>query len=147
MKIYFAAPLFTLAEREWNKSVASQLTFQFGYDVFLPQDHEPREFTARAIFEMDRDGIDSSDAVVAIMDGPDPDSGTCWEVGYAYAKSMPIVAVRTDFRGSGEGNMCPYNLMLSESASKLVSVNSITEMETYNLVKKIHVALNETGRQ
>jgi len=55
--------------------------------------------------------------VVAIMDGPDPDSGTCWEVGYGYAKNKLIVLVRTDFRGSGEGNLLvPYNLMLTQSS-------------------------------
>jgi nucleoside 2-deoxyribosyltransferase len=49
------------------------------------------------------------------MDGADPDSGTCWEVGYAYRKK-PIVLVRTDLRqtaSDGSG----YNPMLSESAT------------------------------
>jgi nucleoside 2-deoxyribosyltransferase len=35
---------------------------------------------------------------MAMMDGPDPDSGTCWEVGYAYRSKKPIVQVRTDSR-------------------------------------------------
>jgi nucleoside 2-deoxyribosyltransferase len=33
---------------------------------------------------------------VAIMDGADPDSGTSWEVGYAYASGKTIVLVRTE---------------------------------------------------
>jgi nucleoside 2-deoxyribosyltransferase len=43
-------------------------------------------------------GIDEAEALVAVMDGPDPDSGTCWEVGYAHGTKKPIVLVRTDFR-------------------------------------------------
>ncbi|MEO5704246.1 MAG: hypothetical protein ABIZ52_01400, partial [Candidatus Limnocylindrales bacterium] len=49
------------------------------------------------------------------MDGPDPDSGTAWECGYAFGKK-PIVLVRTDFRAQ-LGSSGPYNPMLTESAS------------------------------
>jgi nucleoside 2-deoxyribosyltransferase len=51
------------------------------------------------------------------MDGPDPDSGTAFECGYAYAKGKPIVCYRTDFRVSVDTEGAPYNLMLSESAT------------------------------
>jgi|SRR6266403_527782 len=115
-KIYLAGPLFTSAERFWNVKLA-RLLEAGGLHVWLPQEHEPRELTAQLIFEKDVKDIDWADAVVAIMDGPDPDSGTCWEVGYGYAKGQLIVLVRTDFRGSGEGNLLvPYNLMLTQSS-------------------------------
>lgn len=116
MKIYLAGPLFSSAEREWNKRLCTALEAE-GYDVWLPQEREPRELTASAIFQKDKEGIDWADCVVAIMDGPDPDSGTSWECGYAYAKGKPTFMIRTDFRGSGEGNLCPYNLMLSASCT------------------------------
>ena len=54
-------------------------------------------------------------SVVAIMDGPDPDSGTSWEVGYAFGK-MPIVLVRTDIRVEA-GSSGPYNPMLTQAAT------------------------------
>lgn len=126
MRIYFAAPLFTQAERVWNSAMARMLRTH-GWDVFLPQDNEPRELTARNIFLADVAGIDSSDLVVAVMDGPDPDSGTCWEVGYAYGHGKPVIELRTDFRVSGESTLAPFNLMLSESANQIVQVNSITD--------------------
>ena len=47
---------------------------------------------------MDVAAIDWADMVVACMDGPDPDSGTAWECGYAFAKGKPIVCDPTDFR-------------------------------------------------
>ena len=50
------------------------------------------------------------------MDGPDPDSGTCWEVGYAYGTKKAIVLVRTDFRDLA-GRAGTYNPMMAESAS------------------------------
>ena len=119
-KIYLAGPLFTLAEQNFNAEVANFLRRE-GFDVWLPQEHEPRkkkgEGLAAAILRMDVAAIDAADMVVACMDGPDPDSGTAWECGYAYAKGKPIVCYRTDFRISGDTEGAPYNLMLSESAT------------------------------
>jgi nucleoside 2-deoxyribosyltransferase len=115
-KIYLAGPLFTLAEQHFNAGLARLLEAR-GYQVFLPQEHEPRRKTARAIFAMDVAGLDWADLVVACMDGPDPDSGTAWECGYAYARGKPVVCYRTDFRISGDTKSAPYNLMLSESAA------------------------------
>ena len=45
-----------------------------------------------------------------------PDSGTCWEVGYAFGCKKPVVLVRTDFRTMA-GNAGAYNPMLTESAA------------------------------
>jgi nucleoside 2-deoxyribosyltransferase len=83
--------------------------------------------TANQIFAQDVEGIDWADVVVANMDGPDPDSGTSWECGYAYRKK-PVILFRTDFRAGyklggdrlqiEEKNGAPYNLMLTEAASK-----------------------------
>jgi nucleoside 2-deoxyribosyltransferase len=70
---------------------------------------------AARVFNTDVGGIDWADALVAIMDGPDPDAGTAWEVGYAYGKK-PIVLVRTDFR-TGAGSSGPYSPTLTEAAT------------------------------
>ena len=121
MRIYLAGPLFTAAERALNRRLRDLLV-QYGHEVWLPQEHEPRSRAARDIFLTDVEGLDSSDVVLANMDGPDPDSGTCWECGYAY-KKKPIVVYRTDFRKSGDTDSTPYNLMLTESANEVVDVS------------------------
>ena len=114
MRIYFAGPLFTSAERDWNMALASALRAA-GHEVFLPQEQEPGR-DAAGIFATDVGGIDWADALVAIMDGADPDSGTSWEVGYAYGKK-PIVLVRTDMRRNDGSGGSGYNPMLTESAT------------------------------
>ena len=113
MRLYVAGPLFSAAERSWNAELAAALRGG-GHEVFLPQEQEPGR-DAPGIFSGDVAGIDWADALVAMMDGPDPDSGTAWECGYAYGKK-PIVLVRTDFR-THAGNGAPYNAMLTESAT------------------------------
>jgi nucleoside 2-deoxyribosyltransferase len=120
-KIYLAGPLFTLAEQNFNAELARFLESE-GFEVFLPQENEPRRNTAKSIFDMDVAALDWADMVVACMDGPDPDSGTAWECGYAYAKGKPIVCFRTDFRISGDTKGAPYNLMLTESATARIEV-------------------------
>lgn len=118
MKFYLAGPLFTMAEREWNVTLKRALE-SHDLKIWLPQENEPRDKTAQAVFLKDVEGIDWADGVIAIMDGADPDSGTSWEVGYAYAKKKPIILIRTDFRTNPDG-FAPYNLMLTESADSTV---------------------------
>jgi nucleoside 2-deoxyribosyltransferase len=127
MKLYFAASLFTTPERTWNADVAAALRAA-GHEVFLPQEQEPGKDDA-GIFATDVGGIDWADGLVAVMDGPDPDSGTCWEVGYAFGKGKPVVLVRTDMRILA-GKAANYNAMLSQSATTRIDLplGSTTEV-------------------
>ena len=51
-KIFLAGPLFTAAERSFNVDLARFLEAQ-GLEVWLPQENEPRNRTAQAIFRKD----------------------------------------------------------------------------------------------
>ncbi len=126
VRIYFAGPLFTQAERAWNRDLAARIGAG-GHAVFLPQTEVQAIATlhADAIFRVDVEGVRSAEALVAILDGADPDSGTCFECGLAYALGVPIVAVRTDFRGGGDAlpgqHLATINLMLSQAAAAIVN--------------------------
>lgn len=119
MRIYFTGPLFSAAERDWNATLTAALRAA-GHEVFLPQEQEPGK-DAPGIFATDVGGIDWANCLVAIMDGADPDSGTCWEVGYAYGKK-PIVLVRTDIRRNENSGASGYNPMLTESATIRIDI-------------------------
>jgi nucleoside 2-deoxyribosyltransferase len=126
MKLYFAGPLFTTAERAWNAEVTAALRAA-GHEVFLPQEQEPGK-DAKGIFATDVSGIDAAEGLVAIMDGLDLDAGTCWEVGYAYGTQKPVVLVRTDFR-SMAGEAGEYNPMLTQSATVRIDLPAASTME------------------
>lgn len=117
--IYLAAPLFSDAERVYNAELAATLRAE-GYSVFLPQDSEANiaahagERTPAEIFRGDLAALRAADIVVAVIDGADADSGTAWEMGYAYAAGKPVVALRTDFRWVAPGER--VNLVLEESS-------------------------------
>jgi nucleoside 2-deoxyribosyltransferase len=126
VRIYWAAPLFSVAERMFNNEMAEALHAR-GHEVFLPQESEANDRragpqSAVAIFDGDLDGLVWCEVVVACLDGPDPDSGTCWECGWAYEK-RPVVAFRTDVRIVRDG-MAPLNIMLAESSEELLIFDS-----------------------
>jgi nucleoside 2-deoxyribosyltransferase len=107
-KIYLAGPLFSRAELEYNRKLRD-LLLKKGFSVFLPQEDaedktdEREKQNQECIFKKCVGGVDSSDLVVAVLDGVDVDSGTAWEIGYAYAKEKPVIGLRTDFRSLSDG--------------------------------------------
>lgn len=56
--------------------------------------------------------IDECDAVLAVLDGTDVDSGTAAEIGYAFARGKRIVGYRGDFRRTGENEGVTVNLQV-----------------------------------
>jgi len=136
--VYLAAPLFTQQERRWNREVAVRLAEALGCTVILPQDftftgrkNDPRHFGA--IFRQCLEGVRAADAVVAVVDGADADSGTAFEMGYAYALGKPIVGVRTDFRRQQERGT---NIMLARCCQAFVHRLSFDE-ELGGLVREL----------
>ena len=119
--IYIAGPLFTRPEHDFNRKLADSIINKLKEEVFLPQ-AECSELDQDKIFERCRDGLNMSRLVVAILDGTDSDSGTCWECGYAYALGIPVIGVRTDFRDSNDDR--GLNLMLSRSCSRILFLSS-----------------------
>ena len=122
LKVYFAAPLFTQAERQWNRAVVDELVQRIGCTVILPQRFEldaaqEGEERLETLFCQCVEGVDACDVVVAVLDGPDGDSGTAFEMGYARAKGKPVIGVRTDFREQHDQGT---NIMLSRSCESIV---------------------------
>lgn len=131
MKLYFAGPLFTTPERSWNAEVTAALRAA-GHEVFLPQEKEPG-LDGAGIFATDVGGIDWADGLVAIMDGPAPDSGTCWEVGYAFGLKKWIVLVRTDIRALA-GSAGDYSPMLTEAATIRVDLPAASTLQVIDKI-------------
>jgi nucleoside 2-deoxyribosyltransferase len=122
-QVYLAAPLFSLNERHTNRRLAQAIEAQLPQvKVLLPQDikyhnkfNDAKFF--REVYQGCLRGIESSHACIAMLDGPSADDGTCFEVGYAAAKGIPVIGVRTDYRKSQE---LGCNLMLSRGCKEFV---------------------------
>ena len=137
--VYLAAPLFSEPERAYNLLVAGELRNNF-FDVYLPQeagddsDTRNKEEQVR-IFSENLRALKNADIIVAIIDGADADSGTAWEMGYAYALGKQVIALRTDFRRSGRHEK--VNLMLEESATVVTSVEYLLDAIKSPLIREI----------
>jgi nucleoside 2-deoxyribosyltransferase len=128
-QVYLAAPLFSEAERSYNRSIEELLRKNF-FDVYLPQqagdDSEIRDKAEQGlIFSKNLKALESADIIVAIIDGADADSGTAWEMGYAFARGKKVIGLRTDFRRSG--NHEKVNFMLEESAIVVTNTNHLLD--------------------
>jgi nucleoside 2-deoxyribosyltransferase len=115
------------AERVFNNSVARFLRNHL-FEVHLPQeagdDSAIRDIREQErLFSFNKTALEDSDFIVAIIDGADADSGTAWEMGYAFALGKPVIAVRTDFRRVGHHEY--VNLMLEQSAKVVGSLEDV----------------------
>lgn len=132
IKIYFAAPLFTQAERIWNQLLTKAITEQDpSIKVFLPQiESDKADINGRIDFakvqQICLKGIDESDILVAILDGPDSDSGTCFECGYACSKEKKLIGVRTDLRAGEDQGL---NAMLNQSCTEVIRYAASNDKE------------------
>jgi nucleoside 2-deoxyribosyltransferase len=121
--IYLAGPLFSLNERASNRrlakaieSVAPELQVELPQDYKYHGSYNDKRFF-REVYQACIRGVERAHACVAILDGPSSDDGTCFEVGYAVAKGIPVIGVRTDYRASQEMGC---NLMLSRGCTAFV---------------------------
>lgn len=120
MLIYFAGPLFSEAEKQFNEHLTTRLE-ALGYQVFLPQrdgvekDKPPYDTMSAderriAIFQLDRDKILEADVFLFILDGRVPDEGACVELGLAYAQKFLqqrkklLIGLHTDARAAFMGS-------------------------------------------
>jgi nucleoside 2-deoxyribosyltransferase len=124
--VYLAAPLFSEAELDFNRKLRNMIK-SAGFNVFLPQEDsnniKDEKNRQNIIFNKNLAAIEKADVLVAVIDGTDVDSGTAWEIGYAYALGKPMFGLRTDFRTLGiEGTV---NLMIERS---IILCSSIAEL-------------------
>jgi nucleoside 2-deoxyribosyltransferase len=126
-RIYLAGPLFSEAERLYNLKIA-RLLRSYSYEVYLPQETGDTDASRgseahKDIFIVNHQALDAADLVVAVIDGADADSGTAWEIGYAFARGIPVYAIRTDFRMVGSDER--VNLMLEQSSILVTSQDAL----------------------
>lgn len=93
-RIYIAAPFFNLAELWLVEELRDQL-MAMGVEVFSPF-HDVGPGSAELVAPQDLAGLDDCDAVLAVLNGAD--AGTIFEIGYATAKAIPVVALAQNMR-------------------------------------------------
>jgi len=119
MSLYLAGPLFTTAEREWNRLLAQNLRTLTGREVLVPQEFCQGEDNTSKICTICLTNLGKCGIIVVNCDGVDVDSGTAMEFGYALRQGIKSIAYRTDFRRAGDCNK-NMNLMIAEQADACI---------------------------
>ncbi len=125
MLAYIAGPLFNEKEREFLEEINS-VCRAIGISTYLPsqdggllnQDNDDE------VFQTDIEALNKADIVVASLNGVDVDSGTAFELGYAFAKGKKLFGLHTDFRTFSPTS--EVNLMLLKSC---VMCHSLQELD------------------
>lgn len=130
-KVYLASPLgFSPELKSYREKIKRKLT-ELGCTVLDPwegpfgpaiegasaiQDWPARTMAfkqiAAKIGKANEGMIRSCDAVLGMLDGPEVDSGTASEIGFAAALDKTCYGLRTDFRNSGDFDGVPINLQV-----------------------------------
>ena len=131
LTIYLASPLgFATSTRSFMAELATQLRehvqvinpwddqrFTAEFLDLETEEHFPTRFArlAEINHELGRantESIDRANAVFAVLDGVDVDSGTAAEIGYGFARGKVVCGLRTDFRLAGDNLGSIVNLQV-----------------------------------
>lgn len=136
--IYLASPLgFTAAGALWREQVLLPAVADAGFGALDPWADSPAtaalgaacalpfgeqrlaalRVANTAVAAANVAMLERCDGVLAMLDGTEPDSGTAAEVGFAFARRVPVAAVRTDLRPGGDNEATPVNLQLAAFCS------------------------------
>ena len=152
MRVYLAGPLgFSEAGRAFHEGVIKSRILALGHVVLDPwalNDQAAAAAIAELPFGPERrdrwralnaiiargntEALDACDLVLAVLDGPDVDSGTAAEIGYAYARGKTILGYRGDFRLSADNEGATVNLQVeyfihSSGGMIIASIDSVDE--------------------
>lgn len=98
ISIYLAGPFFSEQEVYWVNYVRKELELRNikvlsplheNGIVALNSSYEER----KKVYNLDIDLLEDADMVIALLDHDDP--GTCFEIGYAVKKNIPVIGLRT----------------------------------------------------
>src|SRR5207302_9463469 len=109
--LYLAGPMFTPYERTFLAECAARLRAE-GFEVFVPHEQglAGRAATAEKVFAVDADGVETADAMLAVLDGPSVDDGTACEIGLFHGlkqrdpERKGVIGLLTDLRGERRGD-------------------------------------------
>lgn len=97
------------------------------------------------IFKMDCQSIINADVILGYVDGPTYDSGICFEIGYAYTQSIPIILLTSDYFKLFKNDKLYSISPLASTAAKIIHIRNSSEngLSYSNALKDIQNQLFE----
>lgn len=108
--IYFASPLFSNMERQYNAYLVGKIREIYpDVNLYVPQEqlkiNDKNSYAdSKKIALYDTNALLESQLVIAILDGATIDVGVASEIGVAYQAGIPVLALFSDSRQLGATN-------------------------------------------
>jgi len=135
MKIYFAQVMDNRAYLEHSIKLLNEFE-KNNWEVYYPYrdegiilEDEASLEQSLATFNADVKALKECDCLVGYIDGLGPDSGTCLEIGIAYALNKPIFLYTTEFKYLPKNTNLMELLKPYKDKVKMVGNNYITSSE------------------
>jgi len=163
LRVYLAGPDIFRPDADAWAAAARELLAAHGLQALIPIDAD--QVSASGIYHANLEMIRSADAVLANLNafrGVEPDSGTCFEVGFAAAQGKTVIGYLADGRthkdkvGHDDGEMpraadglrvedfnLPLNLMLAISCRLVVGDLAAAVAELSSLALPASAAVRE----
>lgn len=131
-RVYLASPFFNELQIKYVDKVAEILRGK-GLEVFSPMENQMDGLEAGTrhwsieTFRNDVKFIDWAEIVVAIYHGNYSDSGTAWELGYAYGTNKPVITIHVGHDS---------NLMVHEGTHANITLNELVNYDFDKLPSK-----------
>ena len=126
ISFYVAGPFFNDEQLSSLETIEALLD-KHGFSMFRPRidagklDAHPTKENMKDVFMTDINAIDNCSYVLA--DITYRDTGTCFEIGYAFSRHIPVILFCNEEKGS------KMNLMLAASCHK--NFTSLLELDKY----------------
>lgn len=134
MKAYIAGPLWKEDDRKKLEKI-DDLCKEFNLETFVPHRDAGiyEKGDSKYFFEKDSKAIDECHLMIVLLDWKFVGSGTAWEIGYAYAKNIPIIALVEDLE-----SLNTYDRMCVMTFNSVKLVDSIEKLkqEIKDLIKR-----------
>lgn len=131
MKAYVAGPLWDEKDRKELEKL-DRLCKSLNIDTFLPHRDAGvyKRGDSKPFFKKDSETIDECKVMIAILDWKNIGSGTAWEIGYAYAKKIPVIGLVEDLKSINTfARMC------------VMTFNSVKLVDSIEKLKKELISL------
>ncbi len=135
VRVYLAGPLLSKENQKLLEKV-DLICKEFDLDTFLPHRDVGvyKSGDSKKFFIADMEPLKQCKLMIAIMDWKGIGSGTAWEMGYAYAKAIPIIGLVEDMKSlNRQERMC---VMCFNSVILVDNFESLRK-EIKNLLNKI----------
>lgn len=138
-KVYIAGPFAEPHHREALRHMIDIIKHSEDadkFELYIPMEYKvegdfqkedgtwnlPNHVWAYQVFVNDKKELDQSDMVVALYDGRKGTTGTAWEIGYAFAKDIPVVGYIPEYAKKE-----PMSLMVINSFAGVLLENGLVD--------------------